>query len=145
MELILKNGTSLYVREYRESDFENIHQLNATENWNNLVKQKKKTMQAWNNSNIAYVVLDEDKSFVGSIRGMTDKTITLFICEVLIDKDYRGQGTGRELLKLIHSLYPSTRMELLATSTSQSFYAQLDYRPFYGYRKTYEEWDIGLK
>lgn len=141
MNLKLKNGKSLIVREYGESDFEHIHQLNAAENWNNLVKMKGETKQAWDNSNIAFVVLDED-NFVGCIRGITDKTITLFICEVLIHKDYRGQGIGQELLKLIHSLYPSTRMELLATGTSQSFYKQLNYRPFYGYRKTYAEWNI---
>ncbi|GAA0606798.1 hypothetical protein GCM10009001_25070 [Virgibacillus siamensis] len=144
MQLTLKNGISLYVREYRENDFEHIHQLNAAENWNNLVNKKKETMQAWRNSNVAFIVLDNDR-FIGCVRGITDKTITLFVCEVLIDQEFRGQGIGQELLKLIHSLYPSTRMELLATSTSQSFYEQLDYRPFYGYRKTYEEWDVRVK
>ncbi|WP_077329488.1 GNAT family N-acetyltransferase [Virgibacillus siamensis] len=144
MNITLQNGMSLQVRKYRETDFETIQHLNAVEGWNNLVEKKMDTMRAWNNSNIAYLVLDGDQ-IIGYIRGMTDTAVTLFICEVIIEKEYRGQGIGQKLLAFIHSLYPSTRMELLAASSSQSFYKQLDYRPFYGYRKTFAEWNATEK
>lgn len=40
MELILKNGKSVSVREYRQGDFINIQRLNINEGWTNLVEKK---------------------------------------------------------------------------------------------------------
>jgi ribosomal protein S18 acetylase RimI-like enzyme len=81
----------------------------------------------------------EGDGIVGYIRGFTDTRITLYICELLIDKNYRGAGIGRELLRYVHAQYPTTRMELLASSTSHTFYEAQGYRPFYGFRKTFNE------
>ncbi len=138
MELLLSNGKSVHVREYKESDFVNIQRLNKNEGWTNLVEKKDDTKQAWDHSNIAFVVIDEEE-FVGYIRGITDKFITLFISELVVDSDYRGLGVGQELLKYVHSLYPKTRIEMLATSTSRTYYEEQGYRAFYGFRKTFEE------
>lgn len=77
--------------------------------------------------------------FVGYIRGITDKFITLFIGELVVSTDYRGLGIGQRLLKYVHSLYPKTRIEMLATSTSRTYYEEQGYRAFYGFRKTFEE------
>jgi predicted GNAT family N-acyltransferase len=76
---------------------------------------------------------------VGYIRGLTDTRITLYICELLISKENRGLGLGKELLTYVHQLYPKTRIEMLASSTSQTFYKEQGYRAFYGFRKTFEE------
>ena len=103
-----------------------------------MVAEKDKTKQAWNNSNIAFVVLSKEE-VIGYIRGFTDKHVTLYICELLIDKRYRGLGIGQYLLSFVHGLYPSTRIEMLASSGSQSFYKQIGYRAFYGFRKTFDE------
>ncbi|EMF48148.1 hypothetical protein B481_0269 [Planococcus halocryophilus Or1] len=42
-------------------------------------------------------------------------------------------------MRHVHHQYPKTRIELLASSTSRSFYETQKYRPFYGFRKTIEE------
>jgi predicted N-acetyltransferase YhbS len=75
----------------------------------------------------------------GYIRCITDEVITLFVAELLVDPQLRGHGVGGKLLQACHSLYPSTRMEMLATSTSKTYYEQKDFRAFYGFRKTYRE------
>lgn len=106
-----------------------------SDEWNNLVAQGENTKQAWAHSNVAYVIT-EDEHVIGYVRGLTDNNITLFICELLIAKNYRGQGLGTELIEYVHNLYPNTRMELLASSDSKSYYEQLRFRPFYGFRKT---------
>ncbi|WP_328701170.1 GNAT family N-acetyltransferase [Aquibacillus kalidii] len=76
---------------------------------------------------------------MGYIRGFTDSRISLFICELLIAKNHRGLGLGKELLCYVHNLYPSTRLELLANSSSRSFYEALGFRAFYGFRKSSQE------
>lgn len=134
----MKKGNVIF-RQYTEDDFAEVEKLNELEGWSNLVARGEDTKEAWNNSNIAYVAVVGEK-LVGCVRGMTDKQITLYICELLVAKEYRGFGVGQELLKYVHNLYPKTRMELLASSTSKSFYEKLNFRPFYGYRITIEEY-----
>jgi predicted N-acetyltransferase YhbS len=134
-----KNKTFKHIRPYQESDFTRIQELNKEEGWSNLVEQNEDTKEAWRNSNVSFVVEAENDEVVGYIRGFTDTRISLYICELLIDKKYRGLGLGKELLQYVHSLYPKTRMEMLASSTSHTFYETQGYRPFYGFRKTFEE------
>lgn len=138
MEIVGKNGRTFLVREYNENNFDDIQELNRSENWSNLIEKADDTKHAWANSNVALVVLDHNQ-IIGYVRGVTDKFISLYICELLVKSNYRGLQIGQELLKYVHSLYPKTRMELLASNTSRTFYDSLKYRPFYGYRKTFEE------
>lgn len=130
---------TIVFRAYTEDDFESIHQLNIHEEWNNLVAKKEDTKKAWSNSNVAFVAYDGD-NLVGYIRGVTDSYITLLVCELLIAKAYRGSGIGTDLLKFVHKQFPKTRMELLASSSSFSYYENQKFRSFYGFRKTFEEW-----
>ncbi|MEZ0481377.1 GNAT family N-acetyltransferase [Planococcus sp. SSTMD024] len=77
-----------------------------------------------------------DKELVGYIRGFTDGSISTYICELLVADSHRGCGAGKQLLEFVHALYPETRMDLLASSSSRSFYEEHDFRPFYGFRKS---------
>ncbi|MGD6873426.1 GNAT family N-acetyltransferase [Sutcliffiella horikoshii] len=135
MKFEFRNGEYLEVKEYKEIDFPHIYQLIKEENWNNLVSKETLTKQAWDNSNITFCVW-KDNILVGYIRGLTDYSITLFICELLISKQYRGLGIAKFLIQYVHNLYPTTRLDLLATSTSKDFYKKNGFREFYGYRKT---------
>ncbi|TYS67697.1 GNAT family N-acetyltransferase [Sutcliffiella horikoshii] len=138
MRMQLRKENLLEVREYRQEDFIHIDRLNAEEKWNNLVENKEITKEAWENSNIAYVA-EINGQLVGYIRGLTDTSITLYICELLIDRNYRGLGIGEILLNYVHRLYPTTRIEMLANSDSRTYYEQKGYRTFYGFRKTSKE------
>lgn len=126
------------IRPYREEDFPEIHALNQAEAWTNLAEKHEKTKQAWRNSQLALVAENGGK-IVGCLRGLTDGSISLFISELLIHKEYRGQRIGKELMEYAHQRYPETRMELLASSTSHTYYESLGFRPFYGFRKTISE------
>ncbi|MFP7299226.1 GNAT family N-acetyltransferase [Neobacillus niacini] len=130
---------TIKIRRYIDTDFDRIQGLNREEGWSNLVEKNEDSKAAWENSNVSFVAVTEDDEVVGYIRGLTDTCITLYICELLIDKKYRGLGIGKDLLQHVHQLYPKTRIEMLASSTSHSFYEGLGYRPFYGFRKTLEE------
>lgn len=139
LELKLKDSSSLFIEPYEENNFKEIQRLNKEEGWTNLVINNIQTEIAWENSNIAFVVENQYKELVGYIRGHTDTAVSLFVCEMLIDKKYRGLGIGKVLLQYVHDLYPETRIEMLATSTSRSFYENQGYRAFYGFRKTFGE------
>jgi predicted GNAT family acetyltransferase len=123
---------------FKVEHFTAIQELNKKEGWTQLVERNEATFEAWKNSNVAYIVM-KDESVAGYIRGLTDGNVTVYICEMLISKNLRGKGAGGKLLKFVHSQYPRTRMEMLASSTSHTFYKSQNFRPFYGFRKTFEE------
>ncbi|MDJ0332262.1 GNAT family N-acetyltransferase [Planococcus sp. S3-L1] len=126
------------IRKYNEVDFRTIHELNKQQGWNNLVEKKQETQQAWANSTVA-VVAEIDGRVVGCLRGLTDGFISLYICELLVNQDHRKLGIGKKMLRYAHKLYPKTRLELLASDASRSFYEAQSYRPLYGFRKTIVE------
>lgn len=130
-----KKQTGLLIRPYQETDFPEIHAMNKMEGWSNLVEKHEDAKQAWGNSNIAFVA-QAGNEIIGSIRGLTDGCITLYISELIIHENYRGKGVGKKLMAHAHERYPKTRMELLASNTSHSYYETQGFRPFYGFRKT---------
>ena len=113
--------------------------LNKEEGWTNLVENAKNTKVAWENSNVVYVVKNKNGKVMGYIRRYTDTCVSLFICEMLINKRYRGLGIGKQLLQYVHDKYPNTRIEMFATSASRTFYENLGYRTFYGFQKSHKE------
>ncbi len=134
----MKVTEGMIIRKYEDSDFLAIHDLNAAEGWTNLASKPDVVKAAWQQSAIAFVA-ERQGEVVGCVRGLTDQLISLYICELLVKESCRGQGIGKAMLAHVHTLYPETRMELLASSTSQSYYAAHGYRSFYGFRKTFFE------
>lgn len=139
MGIGLKENPKAYIRPYEDKDFNKIQDLNKEEGWTNLVENNLDTKEAWRNSNVAYVVESKGEGVVGYVRGLTDKCVSLYICELLIDKKHRGLGLGKEIIRFLHNLYPNTRIELLANSSSRSYYEGLGFRGFFGFRKTSQE------
>lgn len=126
------------VRPYKTEDLPAIVKLLKDESWTTLSADPASFDQAMKGSVPALVALHNDE-ICGYIRCITNQVITLLVAELLVDGKMRGQGVGGKLLQAAHDLFPSTRMEMLATSTSKSYYEQKNFRPFYGFRKTYVE------
>ena len=133
-----KKDAQFSIRPYQETDFPEIHRLNQEEGWGNLVEKQQDVKAAWNQSSIAYIA-ERNGCVIACVRGLTDGYISLYICELLVDDNERGRGIGKALLDHVHLLYPKTRMELLASATSHTFYEKHGFRNFYGFRKTAEE------
>lgn len=127
------------IRPYEERDFDQIQALNETEGWHQLVRQHDLTKQAWRQSNVAYVVESESGQVIAYLRGLTDTAVSLYVCELLIAASHRRLGIGERLLSHVHALYPETRLEMLASASSHTYYEKLNFRPFYGFRKTIHE------
>lgn len=125
--------------EYKLTNFhsrylEQINELNNQEGWDNLAGNKENYFKALENS-ITTVAVDNNDNVLGYIRALTDGYVTLFICELLIVKHKRGEGIGKILIRDLHRKYPYTRIDLLATQKSSTFYEKQNFRVFYGYRK----------
>jgi predicted N-acetyltransferase YhbS len=58
------------IRKFKETDFNRIQELNREEGWSNLVEKNEDTKQAWENSNVSFVVEAESDGVVGYIRGL---------------------------------------------------------------------------
>ncbi|WP_341349684.1 GNAT family N-acetyltransferase [Clostridium hydrogeniformans] len=105
------------------------------EGWMTFINREHEALQAWKNSTITLVALDGN-NVVGLVRALSDKKITTYIAEIIVDINYRGKGIGKALLEVCHDLYPSTRFDLLSSEDSDEFYKNNKFRIFTGFRKS---------
>lgn len=66
---------------------------------------------------------------VGFTRVITDRTTFAYLCDVIIDEKFRGQGTGQWMLKCIieHPDIKETR-QMLLTKDAQGFYEKFGFK-----------------
>lgn len=127
----------IIIRAWHEEDFPAIQRLSSAEGWPSPTSHPVDSLQAWRNAWPALVALKGDM-VVGFVRALTDGTITMYIAELLVDKQARSTGIGRALLDTCHQLYPTTRQDLLAAEGSHAFYQACGYRVLHdGMRKSY--------
>lgn len=62
----------------------------------------------------------EEGKIVTYWRGLTDTTVSLYVCELLVASMYRRRGLGEQLLQHVHTLNPDTRLEILASQNSHT-------------------------
>ena len=88
-------------------------------------EQIEKSMQ---NSSCYGVRLDDGKKLVGFARVISDYATTYYLCDVVIDQDYRSKGLGTALVSYIESLplYRGLR-GVLITRDAHSLYRKLGY------------------
>jgi GNAT superfamily N-acetyltransferase len=122
------------ILRFQPEDFEQIHRLNELEGWQDLVAEKERTRKAWIDANAAYV-LECDRQVLACVRALTDGSVTTFVCEHLVSREARRRGYGQRLLDHLKHTYP-TRIDLLATRQSATFYEQQGFSAFYGFRQS---------
>ncbi|WP_290758599.1 MULTISPECIES: GNAT family N-acetyltransferase [unclassified Exiguobacterium] len=122
------------IRRFQPEDFDQIHRLNEQEGWQDLVADQERTRNAWMNANAAYV-LECDGQVLAYVRALTDGFVTTYVCELLVSRKARKRGYGQQLLDHLKHTYP-TRIDLLATRQSSSFYEEQGFRAFHGFRQS---------
>ena len=122
------------IRRFQPEDFDQIHRLNEQEGWQDLVADQERTRNAWMNANAAYV-LECDGQVLAYVRALTDGFVTTYACVLLVSRKARKRGYGQQLLDHLKHTYP-TRIDLLATRQSSSFYEEQGFRAFHGFRKS---------
>ncbi|MGZ3626420.1 MAG: GNAT family N-acetyltransferase [Ktedonobacteraceae bacterium] len=129
--------TGIKIRLWSENDFPTIQRLSLSEGWTSPTHRIAESLRAWQNSWPALVAV-EGEVIVGFVRGLTDGSITMYIADLVVDVGLRGCGIGRALLEACHSLYPTTRLDLLATEDARALYKACGFRVIHdGMRKSY--------
>lgn len=140
LEAALKTMTippGIQLRCWAEADFPAVHHLSALQGWPTAHNRAEEALIAWQHSWPALVITEEE-SIIGFVRGLTDGKITTYIAELLIDPRHRGKGLGRLLLDVCHALHPHTRLDLISTEEADPFYKAHGFRYVgEGLRKSY--------
>lgn len=84
------------------------------------------------NNSVPFSVLLPDDSFIGFARLVTDHSTFAYLCDVIIDERYRGQGMGHLLVKKVNEWMDEhqIRTALLLTRDAQGLYAAHDWMYF---------------
>jgi predicted N-acetyltransferase YhbS len=121
---------------WKAGDFPAIQRLSDLEGWPTPSERPAEALSDWQHSHPALVAVHDGK-VIGFIRAITDGAVTTYIAELLVAREWRGQGVGRALVEACHALVPATRLDLFSTDQADSFYEANGFRPFHGYRKSY--------
>ena len=109
-------------RQAKETDIKRIHELFLEEGWKTYTEDLLKKLL--NNSN--WIIAEENNKIYGFARYISDNVLSIYLCEILVDKDLRGREIGKLIIKKIFEDNPGLRMDLL--SDSDSFYKKLNFR-----------------
>lgn len=116
------------IRKYSAEDFTNLIKLLQTEGdewicyWGDDATEKYK--KALLNS-ITYVAY-EDGALCGYLRSIDDCGFYIYICDLLVDKRYRGRKTGQKLMEQVCLDYPDRTVYVM--SDVDEFYKKKGYR-----------------
>ncbi len=75
--------------------------------------------------------LFEDNKQIGLVRVVTDYATFAYLCDVIIDENYRHKGLGEWFLKCVfkHPELKNLRRWCLATKDAHTFYEKFGFRP----------------
>lgn len=110
---------------YEEArDFEAILAACVEENWVKFYTTKKEFFRQALKTSESYVAY-ENGVFCGFTRCITDGFFTVYCCEIIVNKEFRRRGVGRQLLKTVMDKYPTCSMDVL--SDNDEFYKANDF------------------
>ncbi len=115
-------GGALITRNITKSDIDSIYELYSLEGWKGFTKE---VVEKLFHSSYWVIVEDGDK-IVGFGRYLTDHTLTMYLCEILVSKPYRGNGIGKMIINEMFQRHSHLRMDVL--SDADSFYEGLRFR-----------------
>ena len=80
------------------------------------------------NVSISLVARNENGTVVGVLFGLTDFAYWLYVTDLGVDRDYEGQGIGRQLMKMAHEKAGGEKdiaVYLIANEDAIPFYEKL--------------------
>ena len=96
-------------------------------------RDEKFVKEALENSIFGICAYDEDK-IIAMSRVIGDKSIFLYVQDVIVDSEYQGKGIGKELmtqlvkeLKQYREMHPGMRVYLGASEGKEAFYEKVGF------------------
>jgi GNAT superfamily N-acetyltransferase len=116
-------GTSEYwiTTDNEKLDFDSIHNWITNSYWAN--GRTKESMKKVMDNSLNFGLFHNDKQ-VGFARIITDYHTFAYLCDVIIDENYRGRGLGKLLMKEVMEYPPLLTMKrwLLFTKDAHGLY-----------------------
>ncbi|WP_164214760.1 GNAT family N-acetyltransferase [Virgibacillus sp. YIM 98842] len=117
----------MHIRKYKQSDEEALFQLLSAEGeeWEEFTREEgiqkfKRTLE----SSVVYVAFENDV-LCGFSRSIIDGEFYIYVCDLLVDKNSRGKGIGRQLMECVCEAYPD--YTVLVLSDVDEYYQKLGY------------------
>lgn len=113
------------IRKMHVSDIPDLMRLKNAEGWNQMEEDWKLLINYKNSVNLIAL---QDRRIVGSITGINYENKVAWIGMMLVDKDYRGRGISKQLLKsTIEGLKDCDSIKLDATPIGRSVYKKINF------------------
>ena len=129
---------SFSIQAWAPNYFDAMCALSSAEGWTTPELRREETLLAWESSWPTLVVVDTNGKLIGFLRAITDTQITTYLCEVLVDREFRRLGLGKLLIDVCQRLVPTTRLDLLSTDEADGFYRAINFTDFQGFRRRSE-------
>lgn len=118
------------IKEERISAEEYIDFLKRTNLGSQYPKErfKERIEKLVNNVSISLIARNPDGLVVGALFGLTDFAYWLYVTDLGVDRNYEGQGIGRNLMKTAHDLAGGKKdiaVYLIANENAIPFYEKL--------------------
>ncbi len=117
---------------------EEIVELYKAAGWWQESPEARETIPAMIRGSVRFMVARSiDGRIVGMARVISDGYSDAYIQDVVVLKDYRGRGVGRELVRRLTQFCVSRKIGwigLVAEPGTQSLYEELGYGPLVGYQ-----------
>ena len=113
-------------------DEKEILELYLDNGWYAYTEEKDKLFNGIKNSLDVFAAY-EDGKLVGLLRTIGDKFTIIYIQDVLIKKEYQGQGIGTQLVQLVLNKYKDVRQIILSADKKDSlrgFYEPLGFKEY---------------
>ena len=120
----------IQIREERITAEEYIDFLKRTDLGSQYPKERfeERIKKLVNNVSISLVARNESNTIVGVLFGLTDFAYWLYVTDLGVDRDYEGQGIGRQLVKTAHKISGGEKdiaVYLIANENAIPFYEKL--------------------
>lgn len=111
-------------------DVEAIHQMLAATYWSPGIRRDV-VAEALRNSITAVAIDEATGATVGMARVVTDRATFAWLCDVIVDERFRGQGLARRLIEELegHPELKTLRRWCLATRDAHGLYRKFGYQP----------------
>lgn len=106
------------IKEDIIADIEKIMHLYEDAEWHAYTKDKSRLKDTIENSMKVITAWDKHE-LVGLIRVVGDQHTIIYIQDILVLKEYQGQGIGSKLLSLVLKKYKSIRQIVLMTDNTE--------------------------
>ena len=118
------------IKEDRISSEEYIDFLKRTDLGSQYPKERfeERIKKLVTNVSISLIARNESNTIIGVLFGLTDFAYWLYVTDLGVDRDYEGQGIGRQLMKSAHKIAGGEKdiaVYLIANENAIPFYEKL--------------------